>query len=538
MAYLCRVSPPLTRICGWRQQSKPPITGDKKFIPSLVDYLIRSTDDREIEVAKEALLQVADKSNGSLISSRIGSAQSKNKVALLDVLAQRRVTSEFDNVAKLTASGDLAVKAAAFSALPYVSSGNNIDALLSMLAGTENQDDIKSIQTAIISGLDKNSTAAVNEAYKTGKVKILPLLPYLDDSEAITKAVSTFYHGTEAERETAFEALKNWQNNQATRTLLSICRDQDHKKYHADALAACTSQVIKSTWPDDQKLLMLREIMSLSEDKEQKAAVIRAAGNVRTFLSLMFVADYLDDPDLSSASSRSAMQIALPTSDAKPGLTGIEVRNTLQRMLDKLTGADSQYERIDILTYLESMPHTKGYESIFNGTDLTGWQGLVENPTARSKMSKDVLVAKQKEADAKISNNWSVKDGCIYFEGDGANLCTTRHYGDFEMLVDWKISKNGDSGIYLRGSPQVQIWDIARTDAGAQVRLRWTIQQPEGTQYAVGCRRQSHWRVEHLSHQNGRRSRDGSSERSIGDRQCCDGKLLGPEPSYFLRRGH
>jgi hypothetical protein len=27
------------------------------------------------------------------------------------------------------------------------------------------------------------------------------------------------------------------------------------------------------------------------------------------------------------------------------------------------------------------------------------------------------------------------------------------------MLVDWKISKDGDSGIYLRGSPQVQIWD-------------------------------------------------------------------------------
>ncbi len=27
------------------------------------------------------------------------------------------------------------------------------------------------------------------------------------------------------------------------------------------------------------------------------------------------------------------------------------------------------------------------------------------------------------------------------------------------MLVDWKILSKGDSGIYLRGSPQVQIWD-------------------------------------------------------------------------------
>jgi hypothetical protein len=37
------------------------------------------------------------------------------------------------------------------------------------------------------------------------------------------------------------------------------------------------------------------------------------------------------------------------------------------------------------------------------------------------------------------------------------------------MIVDWRITKGGDSGIYLRGTPQVQIWDPARTDVGAQV---------------------------------------------------------------------
>ena len=67
------------------------------------------------------------------------------------------------------------------------------------------------------------------------------------------------------------------------------------------------------------------------------------------------------------------------------------------------------------------------------------------------------------------SANWSVKDGCIWFNGSGNNLCSIKEYSDFEMLVDWKISKAGDSGIYLRGSPQVQIWDTSRTEVGAQV---------------------------------------------------------------------
>jgi hypothetical protein len=68
-----------------------------------------------------------------------------------------------------------------------------------------------------------------------------------------------------------------------------------------------------------------------------------------------------------------------------------------------------------------------------------------------------------------VRSNWSVRDGAIVFNGKGDNLCTVRDYGDFEMLVDWRITKDGDSGVYLRGSPQVQIWDPARTDVGAQV---------------------------------------------------------------------
>jgi hypothetical protein len=69
----------------------------------------------------------------------------------------------------------------------------------------------------------------------------------------------------------------------------------------------------------------------------------------------------------------------------------------------------------------------------------------------------------------KMLTNWSVKDGMIGFSGAGDNLCSVKEYGDFELYLDWRITKKGDSGIYLRGSPQVQIWDTSRTEAGAQV---------------------------------------------------------------------
>jgi hypothetical protein len=100
-----------------------------------------------------------------------------------------------------------------------------------------------------------------------------------------------------------------------------------------------------------------------------------------------------------------------------------------------------------------------GFVALFNGKDLTGWKGLVDNPIKRAKMTPDQLKAAQAKADESMRAHWKAVDGELVFDGKGQSLCTAKDYKDFEMLVDWKILPKGDSGIYLRGSPQVQIWD-------------------------------------------------------------------------------
>ena len=111
----------------------------------------------------------------------------------------------------------------------------------------------------------------------------------------------------------------------------------------------------------------------------------------------------------------------------------------------------------------------EGFTALFNGKDLTGWKALVGSPVTRAKMSPEELAKAQEIADQRERENWKVVDGELAFNGKGDNLCTMKDYGDFELYVDWKIPPRGDSGIYLRGSPQVQIWDIALTNVGAQV---------------------------------------------------------------------
>ena len=108
-----------------------------------------------------------------------------------------------------------------------------------------------------------------------------------------------------------------------------------------------------------------------------------------------------------------------------------------------------------------------GFVALFNGKDLTGWKGLVGNPKSRARMTPEQLAKAQKAADERARQHWKVVDGVLVFDGKGRNLCTAKDYGDFELYVDWKIEPGGDSGIYLRGSPQVQIWDCTRHKEGS-----------------------------------------------------------------------
>ena len=99
------------------------------------------------------------------------------------------------------------------------------------------------------------------------------------------------------------------------------------------------------------------------------------------------------------------------------------------------------------------------FTRLFNGSDLAGWKGLVADPPKRAAMTPEELAAAQLLADEQIRQHWRVADGEIVNDGHGPHLCTTKDYADFELWLDWQISPGADSGVYLRGTPQVQIWD-------------------------------------------------------------------------------
>ena len=105
-----------------------------------------------------------------------------------------------------------------------------------------------------------------------------------------------------------------------------------------------------------------------------------------------------------------------------------------------------------------------GSTPLFNGTDLTGWHGWAihdkgASPDDLAKLSPDEKSQKIAAWTADAKKHWSVENGELVNDGGGAYLATDKDYGDIELLLEYKTVAKADSGIYLRNSPQVQIWD-------------------------------------------------------------------------------
>ncbi len=99
----------------------------------------------------------------------------------------------------------------------------------------------------------------------------------------------------------------------------------------------------------------------------------------------------------------------------------------------------------------------QGFRAIFNGKDLTGWHGL--NPHSVGKLTGEKKEANLAQQRADFPKDWTVENGELVNNGHGPYATTDDEYGDIELLIEYKTVAKADSGIYLRGTPQVQIWD-------------------------------------------------------------------------------
>lgn len=447
--------------------------GDKGFIPTLAN-LLTSNEKQMVLLAQDALLAFPGDIDDE-VAKAIGKAGDWGKIAGIELLAQRMADSKVNTILAQREHSSSEVRAAVYKALKDVVTARDFVEMCGILESSTDAEEIKETQAAVSASVlsmpeAEQVEAIVRRMYQAGEVKkhlYYPILAATGQQKALDLIIEGCQKNTGAAKEAAVEALLAWNDLRAADFLYEVA--QSDGALAAKALTRYIELIAASDMTGENRLLRLRKAMDVAQTAENRNLVLQKVQETGTFLALLYAGEFLDDKAVQQSAAQAVMNIAL----AHPQYTGENVRALLEKVSQVLDNPDADYQREGIKKHLAEMPDEVGFVSIFNGKDLTGWKGLVENPIARAKMTPAQLAKKQAKADEQMRKDWKVEDGCLVFEGSGFdNLCTEKSYGDFEMYVEWMLDPAGpeaDAGIYLRGTPQVQIWDTARVNVGAQV---------------------------------------------------------------------
>jgi len=112
-----------------------------------------------------------------------------------------------------------------------------------------------------------------------------------------------------------------------------------------------------------------------------------------------------------------------------------------------------------------------GFISLFNGSDLQGWQGAVSEQELLAVPETDRPGLQQKANDA-AATHWTASEGILKSDGEAIGLQTIAHYRDCEVSIDWKLPADAAAAITLRGSST-----LTMAETGLQLGDR-TIAEP------------------------------------------------------------
>ena len=446
-----------TRIAAVRAVSN---LGREQSIPDLIEVLNQGTDSKVLNVTTEELGRWITENNLEQIRQSVNGMTPQAKVQVLTLVGERKLNGLSDVVLSLVKDQNKSVRGAAFQALSLVAGPEDFEPMLPLIPVATGPEEASLQKAFSRSILQSEQTDRLIDQLANSLKGNTPFLVGLFKMVGGNTAYQAFSELPESKEE-----IYNWKDEAALPDLFQIVLKPGNRPEKTTAIGAILKIIPSAEISTDLKVLYLRKLLKETTSTQHKASIIGQLSQGKSYPALMQIAPYLDVKDLKLTAANGVVNLILPSAKNDDGWYGSEVKILLEKAVEILKQPGQEYTLAFAQKYLETIPEGEMFISLFNGKDLSGWKGLVANPIARDTMRSRDLLAKQLEADALMEKNWRIENGTIKYTGDGYdNLCTVRDYKDFELILDWKIDKEADSGIYLRGSPQVQIWDPSLSD--------------------------------------------------------------------------
>ncbi|MEX2595090.1 MAG: DUF1080 domain-containing protein [Anditalea sp.] len=460
--------------------------GDEQIFDNLLFEMEKGGKD-EVEAVKHALFILPGNSLVDKVAEAVPSMPADAQAALIAVLAHRGAHHHWKTVSPYLESSDPIVRMAAFEALKNVTSHENLPELFTLLKNSTKNEETINIQEAIIAvlpGIEGQSEAVdlvlnqMESVPSNKKVHFYKILASVGGRKSLESLSTAFWNGEGQTQKVALDALSSLSEHGVADELYRIFQEKDNEGHFDQAFNSYIRVISQSTYPEAQKLLLLRKSMKSAKTTSQKGQVLGEIGKINTYPALVFAGKFLGDSQLQKEAANSVSNIALSNKE----FHGAIVRELLEQV-QAIQGASAGYQKEFMRQHLDEMPSGEGFVSfepfelsaeekeegfkvLFNGSQMDHWTGntkgyIIENGN---------LVVRPEE-------------------GSGGNLFTKEEFGDFDFRFEFRLTPGANNGLGIRapleGGASYEGMEVQILDNTASIYKDLEPYQYHGSAYGI-----------------------------------------------------
>jgi HEAT repeat protein len=411
--------------------------------PATLPLLVQWVKDPEPDVASAAqagLIGFPGKQADAAIVALLTDSDVKVRVAFMDAAGQRRIAAAVPVLLKGAVDADSAVAAASFKALGEIVEVGGIPGVVDATLRTKA---LEAAETALSEICSRQPDAAscaekllpgLAKSQGEPKLVLLRVLRTVGSPNALTAVRAAATESNAAVQETALRALCDWPTAEALPDLAKMSKTATDNRFKILALRGQLRLIPMQTVTEAQKVSQVRELLPQLERKEEQRLALSTLGSLPCKESLALIQPFLAQEGLKEEAGGAAVDIAEKIVAAHPA----EVAKTINQVQTTNKELTERVQKLKAL--LPKDAAQEGFIPIFNGKDLSGWSSK--------------------------PGWWTVEDGALTAQSTLEKPCKECNYliwrggqpGDFELLADFKLSREGNSGIQIRSEERPD-WD-------------------------------------------------------------------------------
>ncbi|MHB1305592.1 MAG: family 16 glycoside hydrolase [Limisphaerales bacterium] len=404
--------------------------------------LVKDPEPMVAGAALTGLTGLPGKEADAAVVALTSGSDSKTRIAAIGAVGQRRITAAVPELLKAAGDAEAGVAGAGFQVLAELAGlaeiRGMVDAMLktqavpaaesALLAVCARQADKTLCTDPLLPGLAK--------ARGEPKLSLLRVLASVGGPKALIAVRAAATDPDPSVQETALRALCDWPTVEALADLARLAKADGDPKFKLLARRGQIRLIPLQTVADAEKVSQLQQLLPSLERPEERRLALAALGTLPCAESLALIEPYLTGEGLREEAGVAAVAVAEKIVAGHPAEVAAAMA-WVRTKDEQLAGRVRQ-----VLAQVPAGATEAGFIPIFNGNDLTGWDGM--------------------------PGWWKVEEGALTAESTPDKPCNEPNYliwrggqpADFELLADFRLSGAGNSGIQLR-SQALPNWDTS-----------------------------------------------------------------------------